>query len=229
MTTQHTVGYVRVSTGQQAEHGASIAAQTAAIEAYCATHGMRLTRIVVDAGVSASTPLAERQGGSQLRDCRKIVATKLDRLFRSAIDALTTVDRWSAAGVALHVVDMGGASVDTSSPVGRFTFTVLVATAELDMAQAAERTRLVKQHQCAEGRYLGGAVPYGHQVVDGMLVADEAEQAVIRRMMEWRRDERSWRWVASRLTAEGHVTRTGKSWAAASVRRIVLAASSEDA
>lgn len=39
------IGYIRVSTDMQAADGLSLAAQTAAIEQYCALHGIKLNRI----------------------------------------------------------------------------------------------------------------------------------------------------------------------------------------
>jgi phosphoribosylformimino-5-aminoimidazole carboxamide ribonucleotide (ProFAR) isomerase len=36
-----------------------------------------------------------------------------------AADALTMTERWNAAGVALHLVDMDGAAIDTAGSTGR--------------------------------------------------------------------------------------------------------------
>jgi hypothetical protein len=42
------VGYIRVSTDMQAAEGLSLEAQQAAIEGYCALHGLKLVRICKD-------------------------------------------------------------------------------------------------------------------------------------------------------------------------------------
>jgi DNA invertase Pin-like site-specific DNA recombinase len=62
---ERAIGYVRVSTAKQVD-GHSLEAQTAAIRAYCASRGLELVDIVVDAAESGRTPLAERDGGRRV-------------------------------------------------------------------------------------------------------------------------------------------------------------------
>ena len=47
------VGYVRVSTEEQADHGVSLDAQEAALRAYCSMRGLEMVELVRDPGVSA--------------------------------------------------------------------------------------------------------------------------------------------------------------------------------
>jgi putative DNA-invertase from lambdoid prophage Rac len=58
-------------------------------------HGLALDEIVVEEGVSGSVPVAERPAGgplfARLAEGDAVIAPKLDRLFRSALDALQTV------------------------------------------------------------------------------------------------------------------------------------------
>jgi site-specific DNA recombinase len=58
--TTKAVGYIRVSTDKQAEHGISLDAQQAKLEAYAALYDVALVEVIVDAGVSAKT--LERPG-----------------------------------------------------------------------------------------------------------------------------------------------------------------------
>ncbi len=114
-------GYVRVSTEEQSREGISLDAQRARIEAYCAMRGLELVELVDDPGVSASKPLRARAGGQRLLDLLRrrritgIVAFKLDRLFRNCADCLGNVEVWDRAGVGLHLLDLGGSAIDTSS------------------------------------------------------------------------------------------------------------------
>lgn len=92
------IGYVRVSTQEQAEQRISLEAQQARILAYCTLRGLDLVYVVIDAGVSAGKyMLDERDGGARLMGAvkagtvRHVVALQLDQLFRNAIDCLTTV------------------------------------------------------------------------------------------------------------------------------------------
>lgn len=59
-TTTKTVGYIRVSTDKQAEHGVSLDAQQAKLAAYAALYDLDLVEVIVDAGASAKT--LERPG-----------------------------------------------------------------------------------------------------------------------------------------------------------------------
>jgi len=126
------IGYTRVSTVEQADSGLGLEAQAERIKAYCALKGLFLAETITDAGVSGGKPLAQREGGERLvaavrdRRVKAIIMLKLDRGFRDAGDCLTTVDQWERAGIALHVIDLGGNAIDTTSAAGRFMLVVLV-------------------------------------------------------------------------------------------------------
>lgn len=225
------VAYVRVSTEEQAVEGVSLDAQEARIRAYCAMRGIELAAVVVDAGVSAGKPLASREGGARVLDVirRKqagaVVALKLDRLFRNAADCLATVEAWDHAGVALHLVDLGGTSVDTSSAMGRFFLTVMAGAAEMERNQIRERTSMAMQHKASRGEYTGGKAPFGFDVTTGgTLVRNDAEQEVLGIARELRAAGMSLRAVARELAKRGHVSRTGKPFVPCQVQKMTEAA-----
>jgi DNA invertase Pin-like site-specific DNA recombinase len=96
-------GYCRVSTARQASEGESLEVQRRQIEGYALMHGLTLDEIVVEEGVSGAIPVIERAAGgalfAKLAQGDAIVAPKLDRLFRSALDALTVVEDLRKRGV----------------------------------------------------------------------------------------------------------------------------------
>ena len=102
-------GYARVSTARQASDGESLDVQRRMIEGYALMHGLQLDRIAVEEGVSGSVPLNERPAGGTLLGKLQagdiIIAAKLDRCFRSALDALQVVEQLKAQGVKLHLLD----------------------------------------------------------------------------------------------------------------------------
>jgi DNA invertase Pin-like site-specific DNA recombinase len=61
---------------------------------------------------AVSVPIAERPAGGRLFAKLKkgdiVIAPKLDRLFRSALDALQVVEDLKKRGVSLHLLDLGG-------------------------------------------------------------------------------------------------------------------------
>jgi site-specific DNA recombinase len=167
-TTNQAIGYCRVSTTEQT-NGISLDAQQVRIRSYGESKGLELVDIVVEGGVSASKPLDERCGGRQVLEAIRqgvghVVALKLDRLFRNTIDCLTVVKRWEQAGVTLHLIDHGGASIDTSSALGIMFLTMAAGFAEMERTLAAERTAFGLARKREKGEKTGGDVPYGWRV-----------------------------------------------------------------
>ncbi|MFH1107657.1 MAG: recombinase family protein [Planctomycetota bacterium] len=224
------IGYTRCSTNEQADSGLGLEAQAERIRAYCTMRGSELLDLITDAGVSGGKPLASRDGGQRLltaireRRADAVVMLKLDRMFRNAGDCLTTVERWEKAGVALHVVDLGGNAIDTTSAAGRFMLVVLAGAAEMERNLTRERTRSAMAVKRANGQRIG-SVPYGSDLsTDGVtLVPNEAEQAVIAEIRGWRGMGWTLERIAAALTARAVPTKTGKSeqWTHQAVARIV--------
>jgi len=224
------VAYIRVSTDEQATEGVSLAAQEAALRAYATFRGLEL-RIVVDAGVSAGKPLAARPGGAAVlrmvarREVSVVAAFKLDRLFRDCADCLATVREWDTAGVALHLLDLGGQALDTSSAMGRFFLTVMAGAAELERNQIRERTRTALAHKRDNGDHLGG-VPFGFALAeDGChLVEDDDEQAIVALVRSYRAEGLSIRTIAARLNEEKPAAARGARWHPTTVARMLRGA-----
>jgi putative DNA-invertase from lambdoid prophage Rac len=91
-----------------------------------------------------------------------IVAAKLDRMFRSALDALQTSDRFQRDGVSLYLLDLGG-DVTGNGMAGLF-MKIAAAFAEFERDRLRERIRDVKQDQRKRGLHLGGHRPFGYRV-----------------------------------------------------------------
>lgn len=224
------VAYLRVSTAEQAVEGVSLEAQRAKVEAYAAFRGLEVVEVVVDAGVSASRPLADRPGGARVLEllegaAEAVIATKLDRLFRDAGDCLNTTAAWDRRCVALHLLDMG---LDTSTPFGRAFLTMAAAFAELERNLIAERTRDGLAQVAREGVRLGGAALGWARTdeTDGegrrIVRAVEAELAVVDRIVALRAAGATYQGIADTLTAEGYATKRGGAWHPATVRNVAL-------
>ena len=113
--------YVRVPNGDRSRSGVSEEAQVELAEAYLRSRKLRGSHVFREEGVSASTPLASRPAGARLLELveagvvKHIVAMNLDRLFRSAEDALRMTHKWARQGVTLHLLDSDGRAMDTSA------------------------------------------------------------------------------------------------------------------
>lgn len=199
-------GYCRVSTERQAEEGESLGAQQRTIEGYAMMHGMTLDGVFIERGVSASKPLLDRPEGARLFQALKpgdvIITAKLDRMFRSALDALDVLAQLKDKGISLHMVDLQGDV--TSNGISKLVFTILSAVAEAERDRIRERIRDVKADQKNRGRYLGGAVPFGWTRTEGGdLEQDELQQDAIRRMVRMRASGASLRSISEQMKAEG--------------------------
>jgi putative DNA-invertase from lambdoid prophage Rac len=200
-------GYARVSTLRQANEGESLDVQRRQIEGYAHMHGLDLTDILIEEGVSGSIPINERPEGSKLFaklvKGDEIVAPKLDRVFRSALDALQTVEVLKAKGVKLHLLDLGGDIAGNG--LSKLFLTISAAFAEAERDRIRERVSQTKADQKSRGRYLGGIKPFGFMVgADGELVPHEAEQAAIREMIALKATGKSLRAIAEAMKGQGH-------------------------
>ena len=224
------IGYTRCSTNEQADSGLGLDAQAERVRAYCTLKGLRLVELITDAGVSGGKALASREGGRALLDALKrkradaVVMLKLDRMFRNAGDCLTTVEQWERQGVSLHIADLGGNAIDTTSAAGRFMLVVLAGAAEMERNLTRERTRSAMAVKRANGKRIG-TVPYGfHLGLDGStLLPMQAEQAVITDIRAMRSSGMKLAKIAATLTERGVPTKTGQSrrWSHQAVARIV--------
>jgi putative DNA-invertase from lambdoid prophage Rac len=202
-----TFGYCRVSTARQAAEGESLEVQRRQIEGYALMHGLALDEIVIEEGVSGSIPVSERpEGGPLFAKLKKgdvVIVPKLDRLFRSALDALRVVEDLRARGVKLHLLDLGG---DISgNGLSKLFLTIAAAFAEAERDRIRERIGQVKADQKARGRYLGGKLPFGFRLGEsGELVPHEAEQEAIREIVALRAQGKALRAIADAVRAKGH-------------------------
>ncbi len=214
--------YVRVSTQEQASEGVSLRAQEDRLVAYCYSHVQNRFFVLREGGVSASTDLHTRPGGSLIAEhvrkgTRHVVALKLDRLFRDAANALNQTREWDRSGVALHLVDMGGQTINTATAMGRFFLNMMAGFAELERNLIADRTRAALKNKKDHGEVYS-ATPYGFDAVEGMLVENAAEMAVVKQIHTWRAEGKSLRSIASHLNNTGVATKTGANWYASTVK-----------
>ncbi len=200
-------GYCRVSTLKQANEGESLDVQRRQIEGYGLMHGLTIAEVLIEEGVSGSVPVEERPVGGQLFAKLErgdiVIAAKLDRLFRSALDALKVVESLKGRGVKLHLLDLGGDIAGNG--LSKLFLTIAAAFAEAERDRIRERIGQVKADQKTRGRFLGGSVPFGYRLSeDGDLIQHEAQQEAVREMIALKAQGRSLRAIAAEMQAKGH-------------------------
>jgi DNA invertase Pin-like site-specific DNA recombinase len=113
--------------------------------------------------------------------------------------------------------------LDTSTPVGYFTMTVLAAVGELERKQIKQRTAAGKAARKAQGKFTGGGIPYGFKREGDVLVEHPEEQKTIQIMKRHRRGGKSYQKIADYLNSNGWLTRNSKNWYSPAVKRILEA------
>lgn len=205
-------GYVRVSTVSQAREGESLEAQRRQVISYAASKGLDLPEenVFVEAGVSGGIEFQMRPQGKRLMELLQsgdlVVFPKLDRAFRNTRNALNVLHDLKQRNVFAHFIDLGGDV--TGNGIGAIIFTILSAFATFEKERIATRIREVKQMKKADGKFAGGKRPFGFDIVDGMKVAREEEQKVIRKMCRRRSEGASYRRIAIEISGADGVNFT---------------------
>lgn len=220
------VGYVRVSTDEQAREGVSLETQRQKVEEYARLHDLDLMIIIEDAGRSAKN--LNRPGVQKLlrmarkREVDAIIIYKLDRLFRSVKDAANTAeDNFNRNGVGIHSITE---KLDTQSAMGELFFNILASFAQMERKVASERTKAALAHKRTNGEKCGGSVPFGFDAANGRLIPNGDEQGTLKRIKELRQKGRSYQEIANALNATRCTTKQGKAWQWHSVNRVLQTA-----
>lgn len=223
------IGYIRVSTDKQAEHGVSLEAQQAKLTQYAALYDLELIDIIVeDGGVSAKTldrPGLQRALGMLRKgQANALLVAKLDRLTRSVRDIGTLVEgdlvkgKWSLLSVAEQV--------DTRSAGGRMVLNVLMTIAQWERETIGERTAEALAYKRNQGQRTSLHAPYGSRIAeDGKtLVVDQNEQALLGSIREARSQGLSQRAIVVDLERQGFTTRKGTALSLMQIQRIMAQA-----
>src|SRR6476646_7602711 len=150
------IGYVRVSTDEQAMSGAGLEAKRRAIVAECKRRGWELVETIKDAGYSAKD--LKRPGVQEaLRmleagEANALVVAKLDRLSRSMIDFTALMGTAQKQHWALVALDC---AVDTSTPSGEAMANMLATFAQFERRLISQRTKEALAVKKASGVRLG--------------------------------------------------------------------------
>lgn len=208
---------VRVSTTEQGESGAGLAAQQAACEALAAREGLRVVAVLTDVCSGTVAPAARDGMGealAMLADGRAgvLLAGKVDRLTRRQTDLFGLMDQAHRAGWRIRTAD---GSLDTGSANGRLMAAVAGLFAELERDLISSRTRDALATRKAAGVRLGGPVSTPEAVrerIRSLLLSGHTQAA-----------------VAAALNRDGITTATGCEWTQPNVRRVAASLRLDDA
>jgi DNA invertase Pin-like site-specific DNA recombinase len=202
------IGYLRVSTDEQASSGLGLEAQRARIQNEAAHKGWEV-RWLVDEGYSAKNlhrpALTEALRLLTSHEAEALVVAKLDRLSRSVVDFSNTLSLAKKQRWAVVLLDLG---VDTSTPNGKLVAGLMAQIAEWERDIIAQRTREALHAAKARGQRLGRP----------RATPDE----VVAQVVELHATGLSLRVIAQTLTDTAvPTTRGAAQWRASTVRRVL--------
>jgi DNA invertase Pin-like site-specific DNA recombinase len=201
------IGYLRVSTREQADEGFSLDAQRAAIEQRAKLENWDVT-FIVDDGYTAKNNnrpgLQEAMRRLHKREFDGLVVIRLDRLARSVQHFASFIDRSNRRGWSVVLLDF---NLDTATPNGRLVANILVSVAQWESEMIGQRTA----EGMAEAKASGATFGRSRSVAD----------ATVTRILSDRSAGLSFAKIAAALDSESIPTpANAKRWYPATVARI---------
>jgi DNA invertase Pin-like site-specific DNA recombinase len=145
--------YVRVSTDRQ-----TVENQVRELHQIAERRGWKVVEEYHDAGIGGAKGREDRPGlDRMLKDASRrrfdvVMAWAIDRLGRSLIDLLGTIQTLEACNVDLYLDQQ---AIDTTTPAGRLMFQVTGAFAEFERSMIRQRVRAGLKRAVARGKQLG--------------------------------------------------------------------------
>ena len=209
------IGYLRVSTEEQASTGGGIAAQRERIERECEARSWAIDFWATDdaSGKNMNRPaLAEALELLAVGAHDTLVVAKLDRLSRSVHDCTGIMQAATVEGWALVSLDP---LVDMTTPYGRAMAQMAAVFAELERELIGMRTREAMQALREADLAAGKPSRFGRPAL--LHRGDTAVEL----MLELH--ARGWgpQAIANRLNRDGHRNTAGRPWHHDSVRKVV--------
>lgn len=159
------VGYVRVSTEDQADHRTSLDSQEAQIRADAEAKGQIVVRIFVEAGESgqdARCPEFNRMLDfveDPANGIHEVKIFSLSRLARNLETQVRNFARLKRAKVRLHCLTQHF----SDDPMGAMMRNIIASFDEYFALETAKHTRRTMRRNAEEGFFNGGAVPFGYE------------------------------------------------------------------
>jgi len=212
------IGYIRVSTEEQAKEGISLNNQEAKIRAYCDSQDWELVKIFRDEGFSGKD--MKREGLKELLSflevdhVKVVVVYKTDRLTRKQRHLYQLLeDTFENRGVGFKSVTE---PFDTTTAMGKGFLGMLGVFAQLEGDLISERTKDALRRKKELGE-LVGSPPLGFEAVEKELRKNDDELGIVEEVFKLRNDHRgknklSLRTIAKRLNEAGLRTKRDKKF-----------------
>lgn len=220
--TRRTGIYVRISEDRTGA-GLGVERQREDCCALAERLGWQVVEVYVDNDVSAFSGKVRPEYRRLLSDLDAgrldgVIVWHTDRLHRSPRELEEFVEVAERRKVATQSVTAG--ELDLSTPSGRMVARILGSVARQEVEHKAERTRRAHLQSAQQGRWRGGARPFGYES-DGVTIRDDEAQEV-RRLATAVLQGSTLGGLARDLNERRVTSTTGKPWQFTTLRQMLL-------
>lgn len=212
------VGYIRVSTEEQAKEGISLDNQASKIKAYCESQDWELVKVFSDEGSSGKN--IKREGLKNLLFFLEVdhvdvvVVYKTDRLTRKQRHLYQLLeDTFEEKGIGFKSVTE---PFDTTTAMGKGFLGMLGVFAQLEGDLISERTKEALRYKKEKGE-LVGSPPLGFEAIKKELKKNDDELEIVTEIFKLNNNHRgknklSLREIAKKLNSSGFRTKKKKDF-----------------
>jgi site-specific DNA recombinase len=214
--------WVRVST-EEAGKGESPVIHEHRARSYAQTRNWQVFTVYHLEGVSGKSVIEHPEAQRMLSDVRNghitgLIFSKLARLGRNTRELLAIADIFNTFGADLISIYE---AIDTSTPGGKFFYTILAAVAQWEREEISERIRASVSIRATLGRPLNGKATMGYVWIDKNLVPDPAKAPIRKLLYLLFAKHKRLETVARLLNDSGFRTGNGALFYCRTVRRLI--------